>query len=116
MLDLYNYSLPMIFLLGLGAIFAAIEIGYWLGAQASIQGDDNVSTLEGAVIGLLALIVGFTFAMALARFEARRDAVLTEANAIGNPNRTERRCWDCYGIMLTFGSNLPSTRRRKSIW
>ena len=65
MLDLYNYSLPMIFLLGLGAIFAAIEIGYWLGAQASIQGDDNVSTLEGAVIDLLALIVGFTFAMAL---------------------------------------------------
>jgi hypothetical protein len=83
MLDLYNYSLPTIFLLGLAAIFAAIEIGYWLGAQASVQSDDNVSTLEGAVIGLLALIVGFTFAMALARFEARRDAVLTEANAIG---------------------------------
>jgi hypothetical protein len=83
MLDLYSYSLSTIFLLGLAAIFAAIEIGYWLGAQASVQGDDNVSTLEGAVIGLLALIVGFTFAMALARFEARRDAVLTEANAIG---------------------------------
>jgi hypothetical protein len=83
----------------LAAIFAAIEIGYWLGAKTNVQGDDNVSTLEGAVIGVLALIVGFTFAMALARFEARRDAVLTEANAIGNPNRTERRCWDCYGIM-----------------
>ena len=65
MLDLYNYSLPTIFLFGLAAIFAAIEIGYWLGANANVQGDDNVSTLEGAVIGLLALIVGFTFAMAL---------------------------------------------------
>ena len=45
------------------------------------------------------LMIGFTFAMALARFEARRDAVLNEANAIGTtalrarllpePHRTE---------------------------
>ena len=43
----------------------------------------DVSMLEGAILGLLALMIGFTFAMALSRFEARRDAVLTEANAIG---------------------------------
>src|SRR5581483_7672769 len=30
-----------------------------------------------------ALMISFTFAMALSRFEARRDAVLIEANAIG---------------------------------
>jgi uncharacterized membrane protein len=83
MLDLYNYSLLTIFMVGLAAILVAIEIGHWLGVHASNQGDDNVSTLEGAIIGLLALIVGFTFAMALARFEARREAVLAEANAIG---------------------------------
>jgi hypothetical protein len=35
------------------------------------------------MLGLLALIIGFTFAMALSRFEARRVAVLNEANAIG---------------------------------
>ena len=83
MLDLYNYSLPTIFLTALAAILAAIETGRRLGARAGDRSDDNVPTLEGAVIGLLALIVGFTFAMALARFEARRDAVLVEANAIG---------------------------------
>jgi uncharacterized membrane protein YidH (DUF202 family) len=83
MLDLSNHSLPAVFLVGLAAILAAIEIGYWLGTRLGDRSDDNVSTLEGAVIGLLALIVGFTFAMALARFEARREAVLVEANAIG---------------------------------
>ncbi len=35
------------------------------------------------MLGLLALIIGFTFAMALSRFEARHEAVLNEANAIG---------------------------------
>ena len=42
-----------------------------------------MSTLEGAILGLLALMIGFTFSMALSRFEARRDAVVVEATAIG---------------------------------
>jgi hypothetical protein len=81
--DLYDYSLLTIFLVGLAAILASIEIGRWLGVHVGGQGDDNVSTLEGAAIGLLALMVGFTFAMSLSRFEVRRDAILAEANAIG---------------------------------
>src|SRR5215469_1928250 len=83
MIDLYNYSLLTIFLVGVAAILLAIEMGHWLGVRAAGKGGDNISTLEGAVIGLLALMVGFTFAMALSRFEARRDAILAEANAIG---------------------------------
>jgi hypothetical protein len=39
--------------------------------------------MEAAIHGLLALMIGFTFSMALSQFEARRDAVLNEANAIG---------------------------------
>jgi hypothetical protein len=83
MFDPYNYSLPTIFLIALAAILVAIELGHWLGVRAGGVTAGNVSTLEGAIIGLLALIIGFTFAMALSRFEARRDAILTEANAIG---------------------------------
>lgn len=82
MLDLYNYSLPTIFLVGIAAIWAAIELGRWLGARVGDQGDDNIPTLEGAVIGLLALIVAFTFSMALVRFDDRRAGVLAEANSI----------------------------------
>ena len=73
----------MIFLVGLASIWVAIEIGYQLGSRSGGRGSANVSTLEGAVLGLLALMIGFTFAMALTRFETRRDAVLNEANAIG---------------------------------
>jgi hypothetical protein len=83
MIDLYNYSLLTIFLVGLALILAASEIGYRLGVHAGGRGGDNASTLEAATLGMLALIIGFTFAMALSRFEARRDAVMNEANAIG---------------------------------
>src|SRR3954462_3948953 len=64
-------------------ILVASEIGRGLGVRAGGRGGENASTLESAILGLLALMIGFTFAMALSRFEARREAVLNEANAIG---------------------------------
>lgn len=82
-IDLNDYPLLPIFLVSLGVSVASSEIGRLLGARAGTRGEDNVLTLEGAVLGLLALMIGFTFAMALSRFEARRDAVANEANAIG---------------------------------
>ncbi len=75
---------PLLLILAASLIFmlAASKIGRWLGVIACGRGEEHISTLEGAVFGLLALMIGFTFAMALSRFEARRDAVVNEANAI----------------------------------
>lgn len=61
----------------------AIEFGHQLGLQANGGRNEQISTLQGAVLGLLALMIGFTFGMSLSRHEARREAVLHEANAIG---------------------------------
>jgi hypothetical protein len=82
MIDLYHVPLPVIFLGGLALIWGVSELGWRLG-QDSSDHSTNIGTLESAIVGLLALIIGFTFAMALSRFEARRDAVVQEANAIG---------------------------------
>jgi hypothetical protein len=38
--------------------------------------------IVSGVLGLLALLMGFTFSLAVDRFEARRELVLQEANAI----------------------------------
>jgi hypothetical protein len=81
--DLNEYRLLAIFVASLILILAASELGRWLGKRTDSRGGANVSTLEGAVLGLLALMIGFTFAMALSRFDSRRDGVLSEANAIG---------------------------------
>ena len=64
-------------------ILGLSEIGWQLGVRAEGKGGSNLATLESAMLGLLALMIAFTFSMALSRFEARRDAVLNEANAIG---------------------------------
>jgi hypothetical protein len=99
MFDLYNYPLLMVYVVGLAVILAVSEIGWQLGVRVEGRGGGNISTLESAMLGLLALMVAFTFSMALSRFEARRDAVLNEANSIGTtalrarllaePHRTE---------------------------
>ena len=83
MIDLAKYPLPAIFLASAVLIVAAGEIGHWLGQRAADHGGENVATLKAAILGLLALMIGFTFAMAQARFESRREAVLSEANTIG---------------------------------
>jgi hypothetical protein len=80
--NLGDYQLLTIFIVTTALILGVCEIGRRVGARAVGRGGGDVSTLEGAVLGLLALMIAFSFAIALSRFEARRDAVLDEANAI----------------------------------
>jgi hypothetical protein len=42
-----------------------------------------MSAVDGAIFGLMALLIGFTFSGAVSRFDARRDSIVHEANAIG---------------------------------
>jgi hypothetical protein len=83
MLDFSNYPLAVTFAIGLAAILAISEFGWQLGLRTKTPASGNFATLESAMLGLLALMLAFTFSMALTRFEARRDAVVNEANAIG---------------------------------
>ena len=47
------------------------------------EGGEQEGYIVSGVLGLLALLMGFTFALAVDRFETRRALVLAEANAIG---------------------------------
>ena len=65
----------------------AAEIGFQLAAHRRSPLDDAAATqsatVQASVLGLLALLLGFAFAMAVSRFEARTQLVVDEANAIG---------------------------------
>jgi hypothetical protein len=73
----------MILPLSLALLMGFLEAGRWLGRRHGGEAEANLTTLEGSVLGLFALIVGFTFSMALSHFDDRRAALLVEANAIG---------------------------------
>lgn len=69
------------------AILVCNEIGYRIGVMIQSRTDDEVRALTGAIqasiLGLLALLLGFTFSMSMQRFDNRSMAVVNEANAIG---------------------------------
>jgi len=63
------------------------EIGFQMGRFVQKHTDSAVKTLTGSiqasVLGLLALMLGFTFSMSMQRYDSRSMALIEEANAIG---------------------------------
>jgi hypothetical protein len=93
----------VLFLGACGLAWAALEGGYRLGrwrhARTSEEKEAPVGAMVASILALLAFMLAFTFGLAANRFDARRQAVLEEANAIGTtylrarllpePQRTE---------------------------
>lgn len=83
------YGLNSLLIAGvlLVSMVAAIEFGYRIGRVKARSASDptkaHVSAILGSLLGVLALLIGFTFSLALQRFEKRSEAVVDEANAIG---------------------------------
>jgi hypothetical protein len=68
----------------------AAYVGWWLRQRRNKSSrpvidkeDDQENLVVSSVMGLLALLIGFTFSLAIDRFDTRRERVLMEANAIG---------------------------------
>ncbi len=77
----------LFFLIVGGVLLAASEFGLRVGFRLHSEKDEarksQIGGVQGAVLGLLGLLLGFTFAMSVARNDARRNLVLQEANSIG---------------------------------
>ncbi len=83
------YDIPSIFIaLGLlAAMLVAMILAYLIGGRShrnqSEEGRSQTTAVQGSMLGLLALLLGFTFSLGLSRHDARSAAVVHEANAIG---------------------------------
>jgi len=81
------------------ALEGGFRFGKWRHNRATEEKEGPVNAMVGSILGLLAFLLAFTFSMAATRFDARRQAILTEATAIGTaylrsrllaePQRTE---------------------------
>jgi hypothetical protein len=65
------------------ALEGGYRLGKWRHARTEEEKPTPVGAMVGSILALFAFMLAFTFGMAGTRFEARREAVLQEANAIG---------------------------------
>jgi hypothetical protein len=69
------------------AIIVLADVGRRIGARnfaIDPQGaNQGIGVVEGAVFGMMGLLIAFTFSSAAARFDLRRSQIIKEANEIG---------------------------------
>src|SRR5690348_12667659 len=91
---LANLELGTLLVVAVGSFLIAIEIGYRLGQRRQDKADEpdksHTNALQGATLGLLALLLGFTFAMAVSRYDNRKTVIMEQANAIGTAELRSR--------------------------
>ncbi len=77
----------VLFAVTVGVVLLSIEGGYRLGQFRRRRSEDEkeapVGAIVGATLALLGFILAFTFGLAASRFDAKRQIVVEEANAIG---------------------------------
>jgi len=72
----------IIFTAVLGATAAGLAVGHSMRGHAH-KLSEPFAVLQGALLGLVGLILAFGLSLAVGRYENRRAAVVSEANAIG---------------------------------
>ncbi|MBX3022942.1 MAG: DUF4239 domain-containing protein [Bdellovibrionales bacterium] len=81
---LYGLPLGLVLLAYVVILALTIFAGHRQGRRVHEAGsaESLLEMIPTSLLGLLALLMGFTFSMAIARFDARRLALVNEANAI----------------------------------
>ncbi len=84
---LYAYSSVAIVTMLFIAMIMLNEVGFRIGRFVQSSTASEVKSLTGSIqasiLGLLALLLGFTFSMSMQRYDNRSMALIDEANAIG---------------------------------
>lgn len=84
---MYDKNSFLIAVILFASMVVVVEIGSWLGLRRASSTAKSLKTqlnaLQGSLLGILALLLGFTFSQSLQRYDVRSAAVVDEANAIG---------------------------------
>jgi hypothetical protein len=76
----------LLFLLSLFILWLSSRLGTSLGKRRAVLDEeerDDFAVIVGATLTLLGLIIGFSFSMAISRYDQRKNNEEAEANAIG---------------------------------
>ena len=72
----------LVFVIVGGTTLAGILVGHRLQAHRD-EVKEPIGAVQAALLGFVGLLLAFGLSMAVGRYEGRRDAIVTEANAIG---------------------------------
>lgn len=95
----YFFDVKVIFLIS-GLVISLVSIiSYLVGKKYSLNEKNRISPMiPSSIFGLLALILSFTFSMAISRYEDRRRLTVEEANAISTAYLRARLLREVPGI------------------
>jgi hypothetical protein len=82
---LFYAQSPLVVLIAMSIILMATALlGFWIGrvTRQRVVDKSVVGVIQASVLGLLALMLGFTFQAASARYDTRRALAIDEANAL----------------------------------
>jgi hypothetical protein len=80
---LYDTDAASIALALLALMLGASELAFRVGRRhIEVESQEQLAAIEAALLGLLALLLGFSFSLSATRYEARMEIVVAEANAI----------------------------------
>ena len=73
------------FFCSLVVLWLAAQLGFYIRQRRPMKDElrDDFGLIEGATLTLLGLIIGFSFSMAISRYDQRKNYEEAEANAIG---------------------------------
>jgi len=72
-----------VFILMMISFFIGIRLRKFYEKRTPAPDDKSIGPLEGSLLGLLALLLSFTFSMSSSRHDRRLSVVIEEANSIG---------------------------------
>ena len=89
LLSTFLYRTPLLFIVFV--LFIIILLFYFTGSKIGKYKKlhhpetkaEGIGPLEGALLGLLSLLLSFTFSMSASRYDARRSLIVKESNDIG---------------------------------
>src|SRR3569623_371135 len=84
-MEAFFFRPPIVFLITIVTLLAAGWLGSWLRQKVSLDEKqrEDFSLVLASTLTLLGLLIGFSFSMAVNRYDQRKNLEEAEANAIG---------------------------------